>query len=67
MTGGSFIYLILSVLNCILANELKLDKLEKLISIWYSVEGSAQILKGLLVANGKKSSEGITFASMICF
>jgi hypothetical protein len=58
-------HLVLGVLNSILAQELKLSQLKKLIGVRNSIESCAKVLEGLLVANRHEGSEGIALASAI--
>lgn len=44
-------HLVLLVLSSILPDELKLAKLKQLVRIWDSIEGSAQICQGSVMAD----------------
>lgn len=60
-------HFVLSVLDSILSQEFQLRELKQLISVGDCVESGAEVLEGLLVANGHESGESIALAGAVGF
>jgi hypothetical protein len=57
--------LVLRVGNCVLANELQLNKLEQLIRVGDTLKDGAQVLESLIMADGNQSGESVSLAGSV--
>jgi hypothetical protein len=60
-------YLVLAVLNGILANKLQLRQLEKLFCVGYAIEYLAEIGESFVMAYGHEGGKGISLARRVVF